>query len=112
MIIIFIIITISIIIIVIVITAIITIVIFMIILIITIPLLLLFFNFLFYFLFLRHTTPHRLAAIQRRISETSGDLKSAISSATLLRDKLSNYVDKIDRVTVDTVAVTISSETS
>jgi hypothetical protein len=41
---------------------------------------------------------HRLAAIQRRISETSGDLRSAISSASSLRDKLSSYVDKIDKV--------------
>ena len=40
----------------------------------------------------------RLAAIQRRISETSGDLRSAISSASSLRDKLSSYVDKIDKV--------------
>ena len=43
---------------------------------------------------------HRLAAIQRRISETSGDLRNVINSASTLRDKLSTHADKIDRVDV------------
>ena len=55
------------------------------------------FDFLCLSTFLSLSLP-RLAAIQRRISETSGDLRSAISSASSLRDKLSSYVDKIDKV--------------
>ena len=41
---------------------------------------------------------YRLAAIQKRISETSGDLRSVITSASTLREKLTTYADKIDRV--------------
>jgi hypothetical protein len=38
----------------------------------------------------------RLAAIQRRISEASGDLRKAIDSASSLRERISNHVDMID----------------
>ena len=47
-----------------------------------------------------HHCDNRLAAIQRRISETSGDLRGVINSASTLREKLSTYADKIDKVDV------------